>query len=197
MLMDKVGDQDNTNEVLQITLITKGDVPPLMSKRISLDGDGKLKSDGSECRMATGTAARAFAGTASDLARIIQSCGSHQAISLGTLREDLSSPVNVTTKARLDQNPVAIARARGFIGYRPGCPAFALIDFDSKGMPKEVSDRIDAVGGMWKALLTVARELANAARVSRASTSSGLYRTDTGAPIPGSNGRRRHTAPQG
>ena len=46
--------------VPQITLITKRDTPALMSKRISLDGDGKLKSDGSECRMITGTAARAF-----------------------------------------------------------------------------------------------------------------------------------------
>ena len=33
----------------QITLITKCDTPPLMSKRISLDADGKLKSDGSKC----------------------------------------------------------------------------------------------------------------------------------------------------
>ncbi len=46
--------------VPQITLITKRDTPALMSKRISLDGEGKLKSDGSECRMITGTAARAF-----------------------------------------------------------------------------------------------------------------------------------------
>jgi hypothetical protein len=186
--MDKVGDQDNTNGVPQITLITKGDVPPLMSKRISLDGDGKLKSDGSECRMIAGTAARAFAGTASELARIIQSCGSHQAIALGALREDLSCPVSVTTKSRLDQNPGTIARTRDYVDYRPGCPAWALIDFDTKGMPKEVSDRIDAAGGMWNALLTVAPELAKTARVSRASTSAGLFRRDTGERIPGSDG---------
>ena len=58
-------------DVPQITLITKRDTPALMSKRISLDGEGKLKSDGSECRMITGMAAREFAGTASVLARII------------------------------------------------------------------------------------------------------------------------------
>jgi hypothetical protein len=172
----------------QITLITKRDTPPLMSKRISLDGDGKLKSDGSECRMVTGTALREFAGTASDLAGILQSCGPNQAIALGALREDLSSPVDVISKKRLDQNPGAIARAQGFIDYRPESLAWALIDFDTKGMPEEVSDRIDAAGGMWNALLKVAPELANAARVSRASTSAGIYRTDTGEPIPGSNG---------
>jgi hypothetical protein len=40
-------------QVPQITLITKRDAPALMSKRISLDGEGKLKSDGSDCRMTT------------------------------------------------------------------------------------------------------------------------------------------------
>src|SRR5262245_2533839 len=60
--------------VPQITLLTKRDTPALMSKRISLDGEGKLKSDGSECRMVTGTAARAFAATANALAQIIANC---------------------------------------------------------------------------------------------------------------------------
>jgi hypothetical protein len=32
--------------VPQLTLITKRDTPALMSKRICLDGEGKLKSDG-------------------------------------------------------------------------------------------------------------------------------------------------------
>jgi hypothetical protein len=179
-------------ETAQVTLISKRDVSSLMSKRISLTNDGKIRSDGSKCLMVAGTAARAFAGTANELARIIQSCGSHQAIALGALREDLSSPVSVTTKDSLDQNPGAIARARCFIDCRPGGPAWCLIDFDTKGMPKDVSDRIDAAGGMWNALLTVAAELANAARVSRASTSAGLYQTDTGESIPGSNGMHHY-----
>src|SRR5262249_36667233 len=42
--------------------------------------------------------------------------------------------------------------------------------------------------GMLQALLTVAPDLARAARVSRASTSAGLFHRDTGEPIPGSNG---------
>ena len=91
-------DTGHDARVPQITLITKRDVPSLMSKRIYLDATGKLHSDGSECRMGTGTAARAFAGTASDLARIIQSCGSDQAIALGALKEDIGGPVAVTTK---------------------------------------------------------------------------------------------------
>ena len=58
---------NHTTHVPQITLISKRDVPALMSKRIALDSAGKLVSDGSECLMTTGTAARAFAGSASAL----------------------------------------------------------------------------------------------------------------------------------
>jgi hypothetical protein len=79
---DVAGNQKT--QVPQITLITKRDVPSLMSKRISLTNDGKPHSDGSKCLMVTGTAERAFARTASDLARIVASCRSDQAIALGS-----------------------------------------------------------------------------------------------------------------
>jgi hypothetical protein len=191
--MDQTADQDNKNYVCpQITLITKLDTPALMSKRISLDGEGKLKSDGSECRMITGTAARVFAGTASALAQIITSSRSDQAIALGTLKPEFSDSVAVTIPNRLDNHPGAITRSRSCIDYRPGVPAWCLIDFDTKGMPDEVKTKIEAAGGMWNALLTVAPELASAARVSRASTSSGLSRSDTGEPIAGSNGMHHY-----
>jgi len=178
----------NETQYPQITLITKRGNPTLMSKRISLTDDGKLRSDGSECRMTTGTAARAFAGTATALARIIETCHSDQAIALGALSDGFVSPVSITTKRRVDQHPGSIARTHDFINYRRGSPAWALIDFDTKGMPEEVKTKINATGGMWEALLTVAPELAVAARVSRASTSAGLYRLDTGEAIPGSDG---------
>jgi len=106
--------------VPQITLITKRDTPALMSKRISLDGEGKLKSDGSECRMITGTAARAFAATASALAQIIANCRSNQAIALGALKAELLASVAVTIPNRLDMHPGAITRSRSYIDYRPG-----------------------------------------------------------------------------
>jgi hypothetical protein len=178
--------------VPQITLITKRDAPALMSKRISLDGDGKLKSDGSECRMITGMAAREFAGTASVLGRIIADCRSDQAIALGTLKAELAESVAVTIPNRLDKHPGAITRSRSYIDYWPGVPAWCLIDFDTKGMPREVSDRIDAAGGMWNALLTVVLELASTARVSRSSTSAGLYCSETGEPIAGSSGMHHY-----
>ncbi|MCA1533858.1 hypothetical protein I6F21_14950 [Bradyrhizobium sp. NBAIM03] len=176
----------------QITLITKRDIPALMSKRISLTNDGKLRSDGSECRMILGAAARAFAGTASALAQIIESCRSDQAIALGALKAEITSSAAVTIPKRLDKLPGAITRSRECIDYRRGIPAWALVDFDTKGMPKEVRERIDAAGGMWNALLTVVPELVSAARVSRASTSAGLFHSGTGEPIPGSNGMHHY-----
>ena len=52
----------------EITLIKKCGPNPVMSKRIFLDAQGKVSSEGSRCLMAQGTATRAAAETAADLA---------------------------------------------------------------------------------------------------------------------------------
>ena len=152
----------------EITLIKKSGPNPIMSKRIFLDEQGKVCSDGSQCLMAQGTATRATAETAADLAKHIMACGTDQAIALGSLRADLPDPAKITTQAKLKDNPGAITRSRDFINYRPGAPAWALIDFDTKGMPANVAASIEAAGGMWNALLTVAPGLATGgARITR------------------------------
>ena len=176
----------------EITLIKKSGPNPVMSKRIYLDAQGKVCSDGSQCLMAQGTATRATTETAADLAEHIMACGTEQAITLGALRADLPNPAKITTLAKLKDSPGAITRSREFIDYRPGAPAWALIDFDTKGMPDNVAASIEAAGGMWNALLTVAPGLQRASRVSRASTSSGLYRTDTGTQFDGSGGAHHY-----
>jgi hypothetical protein len=51
----------------EITLIKKCGPNPVMSKRIFLDAQGKVCSDGSQCSMAQVTAARSAAETAADL----------------------------------------------------------------------------------------------------------------------------------
>jgi hypothetical protein len=172
----------------EITLIKKSGPNPVMSKRIFLDEQGKVCSDGSQCLMAQGTATRATTETAADLAKHIVDCGTEQAIALGALRANLAIPAEITTIAKLKDKPDAITRSRDFIDYCPGTPAWALIDFDNKGMPDNIASSIEAAGGMWNALLTVAPGLRRAARVSRASTSSGLFRTDTGTQLCGSGG---------
>ncbi|MCW1988683.1 hypothetical protein [Bradyrhizobium diazoefficiens] len=176
----------------QLTLITKMDEPSLMSKRLSLNDDGSLNSDGSKCWMSKGMATRAFAATAAMLARIIVACRPNQAIALGSLAKNIADPVHIVTKDRVNESPGCIARTRDFIDYRSGVPSWLLIDFDTKGMPPEVKAKIDSSGGMWSSLLTVAPDLARAARVSRASTSAGLSRADTGDLIPGSDGEHHY-----
>jgi hypothetical protein len=142
--------------------------------------------------MVQGTATRAEVETAAKLAEFIADCTPDQAIALGALQDELRSPVAITTESRLAQHPGAISRARRFIDYRAGDHAWALIDFDGKGMPESVSAAIAAHGGSLQALLAVAPGLQRAARVSRASTSAALYRVDTGAMIVGAAGAHHY-----
>jgi hypothetical protein len=171
----------------EITLIKKYGPDPL-SKRIFLDEQGALRIDASQCVMVQGTATRVAAPTPDDLAKFISDCAADEAVALGSLRDGLSN-VKITVPRKMKDNPGSITRSREFIDYRRGIPAWVLIDFDTKGMPANIAARLEAEGGMWNALLTVAPGLSRAARVSRASTSSGLFRSDTGESLPGSGGR--------
>ena len=176
----------------EITLIKKGGPNPVMSKRIFLNEDGEVCSDGSQCLMAQGTATRVAAVTAADLAKHIMDCGTDQAIALGALKSELPNPATITIPEKLKDNEGAITRSRKFIDYPQRGPAYALIDFDTKGMPADIATNIEAAGGMWNALRTVAPGLQRATRVSRASTSSGLFRTDTGEQFGGSGGTHHY-----
>lgn len=176
----------------EITLIQKRGPNPVMSKRIFLDAQGVLRSDGSQCLMAQGTARRATAETANVLAKHIMACGSDQAIALGALKTGLPASVPITVPGKRKDDPRAITRSREFIDYLPGVAGWALIDFDIKGMPPPVAASIEAAGCMWNALVSVAPGLGRAARVSRASTSSGLFRTDTGVALGGTGGSHHY-----
>ena len=79
-----------------------------------------------------------------------------QALALGGLRADLPDKVGVTTKKRLlngTARPDLIARTAANIVYHG--PAFALLDYDTKGMPATVAAELQRHGGFWPALLTV------------------------------------------
>jgi hypothetical protein len=161
----------------------------LLTKRIWLDGD-TLRSSGAECRMSQGAACRVEIADVDALAAVIEKLDQNQAIGLGRLRSDLPDKVKILSKAKL--NGVArrdiVARTHLNIIFEDGEPALALLDFDTKGMPQSVADKLKQLGGFWMALVSVVPELANVARVTRSSTSSGLYRSDTGAKLPGSDG---------
>jgi hypothetical protein len=180
------------SQVFEITLLAKVDGGAL-TKQISLGPDGTIKSNGSACVMARGTARRARVRNVGELAELINSMRSSEALALGRLREDLPETVEVMPKRMLDQangtfRPDLIARAGTDIVYRPDAMALALLDVDTKGMPADVAARLRERGGFWGTLESVIPELAGAARVLRRSTSAGLYRTDTGEKLAGSNG---------
>jgi hypothetical protein len=174
--------------MIHITILTKSG--GVLTKRISIRPDGSLNSDGSACVMSAGEAQRATFADLASFAAHIASLQSHEAIALGALRDDLPDKVEITTKARLNgaAAPHLIARTAEHIVYRAGRIALLLIDFDTKGMPAAVRRRLDELGGIWPALVSVLPELATVGTVFRSSTSAGLFRTDTGAHLAGSSG---------
>jgi hypothetical protein len=168
-----------------------------LTKRIVLGPDGKVVSDGSACVMARGTARRAWCSSMQEYADQLGSFTSSEALATGSLREDLPDQVKVVTKLKLVHGaagPGVIARDQDHIVYRAGKSALALLDFDAKGMPDAVRQRIGDLGGVWQALVSVIPELANAGRVERASTSAGLSNSVTGEEFPGSGGRHFYIA---
>ena len=169
---------------VEVTLLAKADGP--LTKRIALDAAGRVISDGSGCTMAQGQATRMRLRDPAELAALIGAMPPDRAIALGRLRGDLPDDVPVVTQRKLAEGRAAqgaIARTRDFIDYAAGKPAFALLDYDRKGMPAAVAQSLERHGGFWPALLTVAPDLARAARVYRASTSAGLLDARTGEPV--------------
>jgi hypothetical protein len=169
----------------EIVVFTKANGP--LTKRIGLNADGTINSDGSACTMAHGRARRVKLADVAELAAHIAELKSNQAIALGALRDDLPDEVAIVAMDKLNGTG-AIARTAENLHFRRGQPAFALLDFDQKGMPAAVAERLAELGGFWPALVSVIPALADVARVTRLSTSAGLTNADTGEAYPGSGG---------
>jgi hypothetical protein len=172
----------------QVTVFKKSGGP--LTKRISLNPDGTIKSDGSACVMSRGRARRVELNSAQQLAELISTFGSSEAITLGALREDLPDEVEVATKRQVNGNPGpnVVARDQEHIQFQFGTPAFTLIDHDTKGMPTEVHTKMTELGGFWPTLLSVLPALRGVERVERRSTSAGLFNQETGVALAASDG---------
>jgi hypothetical protein len=182
----------DTAEAFDIELTRFASAAPL-SKEIALAADGSVQST-SHAVLTQGTARRVPVPDIHTLAEIVAGIEPNEALALGRLRSDLPENVKITTRARLGRingaaRPDLIARTAANIIYAPRAAAFVLLDHDRKGMPPEIADRIAAAGGFWPALLDVLPALDGVAHLDRASTSAGLYRTDTGEKLEGSGGR--------
>ena len=184
---DLILDDAASGLVFGCTVLSKTGGP--LTKVITLTPDGKIHSDGSTCIMSTGMAHRRHM-TLEAFGQLIARLEHNQAIALGQLRHDLPDVVRVVTKAQLppDHPPDVVARSQEHIGYETNAPALILIDVDTKAMPPAVRQRVDELGGLYEAIVSVLPELAQTGRVIRSSTSSCLYRTDTDAAVPGSEG---------
>ena len=148
-----------------------------------------LVNDHSACSLSVGTAERIKVAGVAGLGALIEGLTLSQGLALGSLRADLMDTVQLVTKKALGNaapRPDVIARTNANLVYDG--PAFALLDYDTKGMPPAVRAELKRLGGFWPALKTVLPALGNLARLGRSSTSSGLSRSDTGASIPGSDG---------
>jgi|SRR5215813_2271133 len=162
----------------EITLLEKRG--GLLSKTIRLE-DGKRQCDTSDCWMAKGRAWRVSFDTMGELGGIIGRVTPAQALALGTMIEGVADEAHIVSKLKLQTKfngvarPNLITRSLDFFEFRPGRPALALIDFDVKGMPEAVRERVAALGGLWRALVSVLPALEQAPRVMRASTSAGLF----------------------
>jgi hypothetical protein len=170
---------------VEVTLFTSAAGP--LSKRIGLAADGSLVND-SSAQLVRGTAERCTLTGLDDLAALLKGCTSHNALALGVMRDGTDDKVNVVPTGALKDNPDAIARSRKYFEFRKGQPAYVLLDFDRKGMPTVVAERIEELGGFWEALCTVCPALRSAAHLTRASTSAGLSRSDTDTVYPNSGG---------
>ena len=173
---------------LEITVFKKS--AGVLSKTIAAAADGSPVSDGSACRMSSGTAKRMpLPEGANALANLIDNMAPNEALSLGRLISDVGESALVTTVGRLSSAPEGkIARSGDFLEFLPCTPAFMLLDVDRKGMPQAVADRIKAAGGVVSLLAELFPGLMKAARVERASTSAGISNAATGQTFAGSGG---------
>ena len=95
--------------MMELTVFTKSG--GLLTKHIRLAKDGTIVSDGSACTMQHGHARRMQAAGIADLAALVESLDSNQAIALGALLPDLPEEVEIITKHKLNGQP----RAPGFV----------------------------------------------------------------------------------
>jgi hypothetical protein len=119
----------------------------ILCKKISLNPDNTVKSDGSACSMSVGTA-ELQTHNQQTFADLIGNLDYHEAIALGAFREGIPDQVKVETKRSAARTKFPggrpddlIVRSADYIQYLPGQPALLLIDVDTKAMPKVVRDK--------------------------------------------------------
>jgi hypothetical protein len=156
----------------RMSLFTNADGRPLT--KIYRRVNGVLRAR--QAPMARGSVERLTIPTADELAKLLATCRSDQALGLGTCDWDERI---VVTQNRW-RGPPVIPRTLDFFHFADE-PTWALIDSDLKSAPASVRDRLRASGGLWSLLGSIAPELQHVAHVTRPSASASLIDADTRA----------------
>ena len=126
---------------IELTKFVKSGPNAILTKVAEVDDAGKIKIDGSECRMATGNAYRLPVPSVHALADAINSLESNEAIAIGALKKGISDGARVVTKRKLPKPERAdvIARTKDFLVFLGA--GYILFDIDTKGMPQPTRTR--------------------------------------------------------
>lgn len=170
--------QTRTPIDIEITKATKDN--GYLSKKITLL-DGEPCSDSSDCRMARGRGERVRFKNLEEVAHFISGLDSSSALILGRIRAGVADSVSLVSQhLNTSRDNLTISRTQENFAYSAEKQALLLIDFDTKGMPDEIKKRIVSHGSVEKILDSVFPEFARAAKITRNSTSSGLFNQETG-----------------
>jgi hypothetical protein len=152
---------------IELTKFVKSGPHAALTKTAHVDETGKIKVDGSKCRMSSGNAYRLPVPSVHALASAINSLGSNEAIAIGTLKEGVSDGAHVVSKRNLPEPEQVgvIARTKDFLIFPKYKAGYILFDIDTKGMLQPIRERIATLGGAWPAIVDAVPKLAGAARV--------------------------------
>ncbi len=168
--------------IFQTTIVTKAN-NGLMSKSIYLNGSGLPHSDGSACSMSNGTAQVVSVSSLGQFADLINGLGSHQAITLGTVKDDPGNGTIWGVMADADLVHGKISRTQKFFAHQTG-QGIMLVDYDQKGMTDAVRGRLNGTDPRDVILQAVG----DVPHVHRLSTSAGLSNGTTGEEYSDSGG---------
>ncbi len=155
-----------------VTVFTTGH--GLLCKQFHLSPTGELIKT-PVANMASGRAEHVYTRTPRDLAMVLDSLRSDQAVSIGVMKNGAAA-MNITTVGA--HRPDAISRSKANFHFPPDEPAWLLIDYDTDQMPDAIRQRIAAMGGPWQALRLIWPELDHSRWVVRGSSSAGVVMPD-------------------
>jgi hypothetical protein len=177
---------DNALPEIEITLI-RSDDPLTKTYHVTEDGVPEVAK---HPFLVTGKALRArFAPEtfASEFPDFLASLDTNECIVLGAMPDEVLGDIaDITTKERHhprdpgDGSPL-IWRGKDWLGHRSGRAAVLGMDFDTKGMPSRLRERVEAAGGVLAVLHSSCPGLRDATCVSRPSSSAGIVAVDSGA----------------